>query len=154
MTLRMELTAAAAISIMALVAAVPSAIAGETIEVQILNFDPDDPSKVMVYKPEIVRANVGDTIKFVSVDAFHNAQSIPGMLPEGAEPFESPLSQDYEYVVTQEGTYGFLCLPHSVMGMAGLILVGDHTVNLEDAKAVTHSGAIQTKFDTLFAEIE
>lgn len=154
MTFRMELTAAAALSIMAMVAAVPSAIAGETIEVQMLNFDPDDPTKVMVYKPEIVRANVGDTIKFVSTDAFHNAQSIPGMLPEGAEPFESPLSEDFEYVVTKEGVYGFLCLPHSVMGMAGLILVGDYTANLEDAKAVTHSGMIQTKFDTLFAEIE
>ncbi|MEM1390019.1 MAG: pseudoazurin [Pseudomonadota bacterium] len=153
MTLRFGGTAVLTASVAALLATVSFA-AAEVIEVQMLNFDPDDPTKVMVYKPEIVRAQPGDTIRFVSVDAFHNAASIEGMIPAGAEAFESPLSENYEYTVTEEGTYGFLCVPHQAIGMAGLILVGDYTVNLDDAKAVQHQGLVQQKFDTLFAEIE
>lgn len=153
MSIRTDFIAALALSIFALLASVTLADA-DVIEIQMLNFDPENPSQVMVYKPEIVRAQPGDTIRWVSVDAFHNAASIPGMIPEGAEPWESPLSEDFEYVVTEEGTYGYLCTPHSAVGMVGLILVGDYTVNLEAAKAVEHQGLVKEKFDALFAEIE
>lgn len=153
MTPKIDFVAAVMLSVAALFASV-SVAAAETIEVKMLNFDPNDPSKVMVYSPEIVRAQPGDTIRFVSVDAFHNSASIDGMLPDGAESWQSPLSENYEYTVTEEGTYGFICEPHSSLGMAGLILVGDHTVNLEAAKAVQHQGLVQQKFDTLFATIE
>ncbi|MEM8852353.1 MAG: pseudoazurin [Pseudomonadota bacterium] len=149
----MDVTAAFLLSVATLFAAASPAIA-ETIEVQMLNYDRDDPSRVMVFKPEIVRAQPGDTIRWVSVDQFHNTASIAQMLPEGAAPWNSTMSEDFEYTVTQEGTYGYLCTPHSAMGMAGLILVGDHTVNLDAAKAVEHQGLMKDKFDTLFAEIE
>lgn len=149
----LDIAAALFLSLATVMAGTASA-AAETIEVQMLNFDPEDPSKVMVYQPEIVRAQPGDTIRWVSVDDFHNAASIPGMIPEGAEPWESPLSEDFEYTVTEEGTYGYLCTPHSAVGMVGLILVGDNTVNLEEAKAVEHQGLVKEKFDALFAEID
>jgi len=129
--------------------------AGETVEVEMLNFDPEDPSRVMVYKPEIIRIEPGDTVRWVSVDDFHNTASIEGMIPEGAEPWESPLSEDFEVTFEQKGTYGYICTPHGAVGMVGLVLVGDHTVNLEAAKSAEHTlQPVADKFDDLFAEIE
>jgi len=128
--------------------------AAETVEVEMLNFDPQDASRVMIFKPEIIRISPGDTVRWLSVDAFHNTASIPGMIPEGAEAWSSPLSEDFEVTFEEEGTYGYICEPHGMIGMVGLVLVGDHTANLEAAKAVEHAGPIQDKFDALFAEIE
>jgi hypothetical protein len=34
-----------------------------------------------------------------------------------------------------EGTYAYNCLPHKALGMVGLILVGDFTVNLDAVRA-------------------
>lgn len=134
--------------------AVAAASAGERVEVRMLNYDRDDPNRVMVYEPEIVRIEPGDTVVWVSVDAMHNAQSIDGMIPEGADSWASPLSEDFEMTFEVEGTYGYLCEPHQMLGMVGLVLVGDHTKNLEAAKAVEHAGPVQDKFDALFARIE
>lgn len=131
-----------------------SAAAGERVEVKMLNYDRDDPSRVMVYEPEIVRIAPGDTVVWVSVDELHNSQSVDGMIPDGAEPWASPLSEDFEMTFDVEGTYGYICQPHQMLGMAGLVLVGDHTKNLEAAKAVEHQGPLADKFDELFAAIE
>jgi len=140
---------------LALAIAAATGAAAETVEVEMLNFDRDDPSRVMVYKPEIIRIRPGDTVRWVSVDDFHNTASIEGMIPEGAEPWESELSADFEYTFEQEGTYGYICTPHGAIGMVGLVLVGDHTVNLEAAKAVEHAmQPVADKFADLFAEIE
>ncbi len=40
----------------------------------------------MVFEPDLVKAAPGDTIKFVSVDPGHNAETIKGMLPEAPRP--------------------------------------------------------------------
>ena len=42
----------------------------------------------MVFEPSFVVAAPGDTIKFVAVDQFHNAETIPEIWPEGAAPFQ------------------------------------------------------------------
>lgn len=134
--------------------AATASAAAETVEVEMLNFDRNDPSRVMIYEPEIIRIQPGDTVRWVSVDAFHNTASIEGMIPEGAEPWQSPLSEDFEVTFEVEGTYGYICEPHGAIGMVGLVLVGDHTANLEAAKAVEHIEPVRNKFDTLFAEID
>ncbi len=131
-----------------------SAAAGERVEVKMLNYDRDDPSRVMVYEPEIVRIEPGDTVVWVSVDDLHNTQSVDGMIPDGAEPWASPLSEDFEMTFEVEGTYGYICQPHQMLGMAGLVLVGDHTKNLEAARAAAQRGPLADKFDDLFAAIE
>ncbi|MEM9224101.1 MAG: pseudoazurin [Pseudomonadota bacterium] len=146
--------AAAAAVTLAFATGGASLAAAEVIEVKMLNFNPDDPSQVMVFEPQVVRANPGDTIRFVSVDAFHNSKSIEGMIPDGAEAWESPISENFEVVVNEEGTYGYLCVPHQLMGMAGLILVGDYTKNLDAVKALQHDGMLQLRFDALFAELQ
>lgn len=109
-----------------------SAFAESTMhEVDMLNTDPDDRQQRMLFKPGILRVQPGDTVKFLATDRGHNAQSINGMTPEGAEEFRGRVNEEVEVTFEVEGTYGYLCLPHQTMGMIGFILVGDFTSNLE-----------------------
>ena len=121
----------------------------ETFEVKMLNKGTDG---AMVFEPAFVKAAVGDTIAFVSVDKGHNVESIEGMLPDGVEPFKSKMSDDFVLTVTAEGVYGVKCTPHYAMGMVGLIQVGA-PVNLDAAAAVTQKGKAKTRFEPLFVQI-
>ena len=49
------------------------------VEVKMLNKGQEGP---MVFEPALVKISLGDTVKFVSVDKGHNAESVAGMLPE------------------------------------------------------------------------
>lgn len=104
-------------------------------EVQMLNMDPDDRQQRMLFKPGVLRVQPGDSVKFVSGNPGHNAQSIDGMTPEGGEEFKGRINEEIEVTFDVEGTYGYLCLPHQTMGMLGFILVGDFTANLEDVRS-------------------
>ena len=111
------------------------ASAEETMhEIQMLNMDPDDRQQRMLFKPGVLRVAPGDTVKFVSANPGHNAQSINGMTPEGAEEFRGRVNEEIEVTFDVEGTYGYVCLPHQTMGMIGFILVGDFTTNLEEVR--------------------
>ena len=137
----------------ALMLGATGATAAETHVVQMLNKHPDDPKQRQVFYPSIVRAEVGDTIQFVSVDKGHNAASIDGMIPEGAEPWKSKINEDFEITVTEEGIYGYQCTPHYGMGMVGLILVGDHSANLDQVLTVKHRGKARQVFDELLQDL-
>ena len=86
----------------------------------------------MVFEPGFVKAEPGDTIKFVSVDPAHN--SVTEAVPEGAEGWSSPLSEDFTVAVEAEGVYVYKCAPHAPLNMAGVIQVGEAT-NYDAAKA-------------------
>ncbi|MEM7023460.1 MAG: pseudoazurin [Pseudomonadota bacterium] len=131
-----------------------SSARADTHIVEMLNADPDDPSVAMVFEPPVLRIAPGDTVVFKSVDPGHNSISKRGMLPEGAEGWNSPMNEDFEVTLEVEGTYGYICLPHYAMGMVGLILVGDHRINLGEAKKVRHQGSAAKVFRELFARIE
>ena len=105
----------------------------------------------MVFQPAFVRAVPGDTIKFVPTDKSHNAESIKGMIPDGAEAFKGKPNAEIAVTVTQEGVYGVKCAPHYGMGMVALIVVGK-PVNLEAAQAVKQIGKAKPVFAELFAE--
>ncbi|QHQ36571.1 pseudoazurin [Algicella marina] len=126
----------------------------KTIEVMMLNKDPDDPSQRMVFKPAVVRANPGDTIRFVSADKNHNTESTAGMLPEGGEEWRSKLNEDFDVTVSSDGTYGFHCTPHKALGMVGLILVGDAMVNFEEARGVRQRGKAKARYEDYFTQAE
>src|SRR3546814_4607688 len=74
----------------AAVATTGTASAAE-IEVKMLN---KGAAGMMVFEPAFVKAEPGDTVRFVAVDKGHNAESIAGMLPEGAEPFAGKFNQE------------------------------------------------------------
>lgn len=106
----------------------------------------------MVFEPDFVRAEQGDTIRFVPTDKSHNAETIKGMLPSGVEGFKSKINEEVVFSVDAEGVYGVKCLPHYGMGMVMLVSVGA-PVNLEEAKSVKHPGKAKAVFADLLASI-
>ena len=125
------------------------AAAAAEIEVRMLDKGAEG---VMVFEPSLVKIEPGDTVKFVSVNKGHNAESIKGMLPADATPFVGKLSQDLEVKFDKPGVYGVKCLPHYGMGMVALIVVGT-PANQDEALKVTHPGKARQVFATLFAKL-
>jgi len=126
------------------------AVSAETFEVQMLN---KGESGVMVFEPAFVQAQPGDTIHFVATDKSHDAESIKGMIPEGAEPFKGKLNEDLEVTLTEEGVYGVKCTPHYAMGMVMLVAVGDPSSNLEAARGAKNPKKAQERLDAALAQI-
>jgi pseudoazurin len=122
----------------------------ETIEVKMLN---KGEAGTMVFEPAFVTAASGDTITFVPTDKGHNAETIKGMLPEGAEKFKSKLGKEFSVTLTEEGLYGIKCTPHYALGMVALIQIGAAT-NLDDAAAVKQKGKAKKRFVPLFEQVQ
>lgn len=122
-------------------------------EVQMLNKDPETGDS-MVFEPDIVRAQPGDTIRFVATDRGHNSQSNDDMLPEGAEGWNGKINSDVEVVLETEGAYGFYCTPHQSIGMVGLILVGDVSGNYEAVKEARQRGRAKQRYEDIFARAD
>ncbi|AZB62337.1 pseudoazurin [Cereibacter sphaeroides] len=106
----------------------------------------------MVFEPAFVTAAPGDTIHFKATDKGHNAETIKGMLPEGAEAFKGKMGKDLEVTLTKEGLYGVKCAPHFAMGMVALIQVGQ-PMNKADVAEVPMKGAAKKRFDPLLAQV-
>src|SRR5690606_22463084 len=107
-----------------LAAALPAMAAD--YQVQMLTKGPD--GEAMVFEPAFLKIAPGDTVTFVATNPAHDSESIPGMLPEGAEGWKGKMSKDVTVTFTQPGLYGYKCAPHYAMGMVGLIEVGDDPV--------------------------
>jgi len=93
----------------------------------------------MVFEPSLLKIAPGDTVKFLATDKTHNAESIAGMLPEGAKKFVGKINEETTVTFEQPGIYGIKCLPHYGMGMVAMVVVGA-PANEEQARAVTHPG--------------
>ncbi|MEL6727156.1 MAG: pseudoazurin [Pseudomonadota bacterium] len=132
------------------------ATTGKVIEVGMYTNNPENRRETMVFTPNLLQVNVGDTVKWVATEPSHQSASIPGMIPEGAEAWYSQINKDVEYTFTIPGVYGYQCVPHYAGGMVGLIIVeGEGKLdNLESAKAVRHPGLAQRRFPDIFAAAE
>lgn len=108
---------------------------------------------VMVFEPALVEVAPGDSVTFVATDISHNAETIEGMLPEGAEPFVGSMNEDITVTFDEPGVYGVKCRPHYGMGMVALVVVGEPT-NIADARSVQHPGKAKPAFETLLDQIE
>lgn len=76
---------------------------------QDLTFSPNDASVV-----------VGDTVRWEWTSGVHTTTSTD--IPAGAADWDSPLTavvNQFDYVVTVEGTYNYVCTPHVAQGMTG-----------------------------------
>lgn len=144
----MKTTALSLILAAALGVAATSAMAAEH-EVKMLN---KGAAGAMVFEPELIKVAPGDTVTFVATDAGHNAETIKGMLPDGAEPFAGKMGKDVSVTFTEPGVYGVKCKPHYAMGMVAAIVVGD-AVNVETIKAAKNPGKAGKKFDTLLGSL-
>jgi pseudoazurin len=142
------------IAIVALMGATPFAAVAEEFEILMLNAATDNAQHTNAFTPDILRVQVGDTVTFIPSDDGHNTASKRGMLPDVAEPWNSPMNEEFSITFTVEGVYGYVCLPHYEMGMVGLIVVGNDLSNLEDAKDVRQLGDARGAFRTLFERLE
>jgi pseudoazurin len=106
----------------------------------------------MVFEPNFVHAAPGDTVKFVAVDQFHNAETLPEIWPEGAAPFKGELSKDVVLTVDKEGVYGIKCLPHFPMGMMAFVVAGE-PVNAGQVTGFKPPSPAQKRFDALAAKL-
>lgn len=90
------------------------------------------------FNPLVVKINSGDSVSWRNMST-HNSESIDGLIPEGAEKWNSPMSANYKHTFTEEGIYIYKCTPHIGSGMGGVIIVGN-PVNLEQIKNADVSG--------------
>lgn len=124
----------------------------ETIEVEMLN--QNDAGDRMVFGQELIRAEVGDVIRFIPTDRSHNAQSVKDALPEGQEPFKGKVNNEVEYLVTETGLTAVVCLPHQSMGMVALIVVGNDLSNAQQILDARIPGKGKDKIAALIEEAQ
>ena len=118
---------------------------GDEIEVKSLN---RSLTGFFAFSPDIVRIKPGDTINFVATDKGHQVYSVPGMITEGAQPFDAKMSQDIKATFTVPGIYVIACRPHMFMGMIGVVIVGD-PINIDKLDSSSLSGKARAKLETL-----
>ncbi|MEP0518899.1 MAG: pseudoazurin [Hyphomicrobiales bacterium] len=126
----------------------------ETFYVEMRNAKSDDPQAINVFEPPILKIAKGDTVVFLPIDNGHNSASKKGMIPDGVERWNSKIDKEFSVTFNTDGTYGYICIPHAQMGMVGLVLVGDYTVNYADAQKVRQAGRAKKVFKQLFSQID
>ena len=119
------------------------------VEIKMLNKGAEG---MMVFEPNLVMIAPGDTVKFIAADKGHNAETIKGMLPADATPFMGKNGEDMVVVFDKPGIYGVKCLPHYVLGMVAMVVVGTPT-NLEEAKAIPQIGKAKQVMAGLFDKL-
>lgn len=107
----------------------------------------------MVYEPDYLEIQPGDSVKFIRTNRSHNAASIPELSPEGYKGFIGKIDEEIEVKYDQAGLYGIKCSPHFAMGMVMLIKVGD--AKLTDAyRNYVAPGNADKRFKAIFARMD
>lgn len=102
----------------------------------VLIIEPVDGAPVpeFYFEPAGLFIQPGDTINFIAqsphhtVTAYHPLQGKPLRVPEGVEPFSSPMipiGSSWSYTFTVPGVYDVWCGPHESYGMVMRIVVGE-----------------------------
>ena len=99
-------------------------------EHEILGIDKRD-YESMFFEPDYLQVEPGDSVTFVVAHFEHKPQSV--FIPEGAEHWQVENGESMTVTLRQEGVYLFDCFYHNVMGMAGVIVVGD-PANVDEAR--------------------
>lgn len=97
-------------------------------QVKMLNSGKDG---AMVFEPSYLKIEKGDTVKFIKTDPSHNSVSV--IVPQGATQWKGKIDEEIVVKPEQEGVYVYVCEPHKMMAMVGVIQVGAPT-NLEEAR--------------------
>ena len=106
----------------------------------------------MVYSQDIVNVEVGDTVKWLPKDGGHNVEFVAG--PESFEiPPKSYINREVSIKFNIPGIYLYVCSPHSIMGMIGLVVVGNDTSNKEQIASYDIGGKGSKKLKTLLKDI-
>jgi len=110
-------------------------------ETQIATSEPQNhtvKAAVTKFLPMVLFINPGDTVTWTNM-AGHDTASLDGMIPEGAEAWQSKMGELFSLTFEKEGAYVYKCTPHASLGMLGVIIVGDgEPSNLE--QITSHPG--------------
>ena len=80
---------------------------------------------VTQWAPMVLFINPGDQVVFKQMVG-HDAETIDGMIPDGAETWKSKLGQEgFAVTLDVPGAYVYKCNPHVSLGMIGVIVVGE-----------------------------
>jgi len=123
---------------------------GDEIEVKSLN---RSSTGFFAFSPDFVGIKPGDTINFVATDKGHQVYSVPGMIPEGAQPFDAKMSQDIKVTFTVSGVYVIACGPHMIMGMIGVVLVCD-PINIDKLDPSSLPAKARSKLESLLEPLK
>lgn len=75
------------------------------------------------FNPSSFVANVGDTVQWVFIPGsmeIHTTTSTS--IPSGAASWDQPVNTanpTFDYIITEAGSYDYVCTPHASMGMTG-----------------------------------
>ena len=90
--------------------------------------------EMMVFAPPVLQIKAGDTGRWLNAQPGHNSVSIDEMTPAGGSTWNGKMNEEIVVKFDTEGVYGYKCTPHYILGMVGLIVVGDASNNLSAAK--------------------
>lgn len=145
MTIRNAFCSAAALLLLVAPAA------AEEFKVEMLN---KGKAGLMVFEPQTLRVAAGDTVTFVPTDKTHNAETVKGLVPDGAETFKGKVNEEISATFTVPGAYLIKCLPHMPMGMVALVVVGDGTpANIDAIKTAKLPKKSRERLDAALAEL-
>lgn len=80
-------------------------------------------AEARIFNPDVIYIHPGDTVRFVNMVS-HDSKSVEGLIPDGAEHWESGIGNNISLKLDIEGTYAHVCVPHLGFGMVGVIVVG------------------------------
>ena len=120
------------------------------IIIDMLNLRED--GEKMVYSQDVVNIEVGDTVKWLPKDGGHNVEFVAG--PDSFEiPPKSYINREVSIKFGIPGIYLYVCSPHSIMGMIGLIVVGNDTSNKDKIASYDIGGKGSKKLKILLKAI-
>tara|TARA_B100001093_G_C26173451_1_gene736733 strand:- start:113 stop:544 length:432 start_codon:yes stop_codon:yes gene_type:complete len=106
----------------------------------------------MVYSQDIVNISLGDTVKWVPKNGGHNVEFVAG--PDNFElPPKSIINREVSITFDIPGIYLYVCSPHSIMGMIGLVVVGNNNSNKEAIAGYNVGGKGSRKLKALLKDI-
>ena len=106
----------------------------------------------MLYGQDVAKIDVGQTITWTPDSKGHNVQFVS--VPKGVEKVKSKLSKEFSYTFEQEGVYLYVCTPHAIMGMIGVVVVGESDVNLDEVLDYKFRGKSKKKFKKIAKSLE
>ncbi|MES0826839.1 hypothetical protein [Ruegeria sp. SCP11] len=123
---------------------------------QIIDLNADTPAHAFRFDPKLLRVPARSTVRFKGSTGRHTVTSIIRMIPVGARAFEIRGKPEMDLSFEKEGVYGIRCRVHGRHGMVMLLVVGDPSSNLEEARAYLPKlgEAERAGFEELFAQLE
>ena len=89
--------------------------------------------QMMVFEPAVLKIKVGDTVTWKATNPGHNTASINEMTPDQSLAWNGGINEEIKITFSKEGVYGYKCTPHYILGMVGIVAVGDNMSNLSTA---------------------